>query len=112
LGVYQTDWFDKVLLSCFCKKINQNSNREIIERYTRYPEHNYMIAHFHRLVHTFQYKQVVGLCWCHASPQVLISNVVDFVSAYVKNKLIICIMNQFVTYLKEEHTNLMGPNRS
>jgi hypothetical protein len=36
------------------------------------------------------------------SPQVLISKVVDFVSVDVRNKLIICIMNKYVTYLKEE----------
>jgi len=32
LGVYLTDWFDKVLLSYFRKKTVPHSNREIIER--------------------------------------------------------------------------------
>jgi hypothetical protein len=40
-------------------------------------------------------------------PQVLISNVVDFVSVDVRNKLIICIMNKYITYLKEEHIHGM-----
>ena len=40
-------------------------------------------------------------------PQVLISNVVDFVSVDVRNKLIICIMNEYITYLKEEHIHGM-----
>ena len=64
-----------------------------------------MTVHFPGLVQTFQNIKSDGVILISCNqllPEVRISNVVDFASVDVRNKLIICIINNYVTYLKEE----------
>ena len=63
-----------------------------------------MTVHIPGLVDISKQKSdgVILISCNQTSPEVLISNVVDFLSVDVRNNLIICIIDNYVTYLKEE----------